>query len=91
MRVSACPEPSQNRGKRTRAPMTAEVWRVGFRSVLARTHPEQQQKHWFLQRPRAIWRAPVGTEEHLLLWIRIEAEQQRERDLTRRSAARRTF
>ena len=69
--------------------MTAGVWRAGFRSVSARTPPEPRQKHRFLQRPRAIWRAPVGTVEQLLLWIRIEAEQQRERDLTRRSAARR--
>ena len=69
--------------------MTVEVWGVGFRSVLARTLPEQKQKHRFLQRPRAIWRAPVGKVEQLLLWMRIEAEQQRERDLTRRSAARR--
>ena len=65
------------------------VWRAGFRRVSARTLPEPMQKHRFLQRPRAIWRAPVGTVEQLLLWIRIEAEQQRERDLTRRSAARR--
>ena len=68
---------------------TVAVWRAGFRGVSARTLPEQRQKHRFLQRPRAIWRAPVGTVEQLLLWIRIEAEQQRERDLTRRSAARR--
>ena len=67
------------------------VWGFGFRCVLARTPPEPKQKHRFLQRPRAIWRAPVGTVEQLLLWIRIEAEQQRERDLTRRSAARRIF
>ena len=71
--------------------MTAAVWGAGFRSVLAKTLPEQKQKHKFLQRPRAIWRAPVGTVEQLLFWIRIEAEQQRERDLTRRSAARRIF
>ena len=70
--------------------MTVAVWGVGFRGVSARTPPEPRQKHRFLQRPRAIWRAPVGTVEQLLLWIRIEAEQQRERDLTRRSAARRT-
>ena len=71
--------------------MDGGVWRVGFRRVSARTLPESRQKHRFLQRPRAIWRAPVGTVEQLLLWIRIEAEQQRERDLTRRSAARRIF
>ena len=71
--------------------MTAAVWGVGFRSVSARTPPEQRQKHRFLQRPRAIWRAPVRKVEQLLFWMRIEAEQQRERDLTRRSAARRTF
>ena len=76
---------------RTRAPMTAGVWRAGDFRVSARTLPEPRQKHRFLQRPRAIWRAPVGTVEQLLLWIRIEAEQQRERDLTRRSAARRIF
>ena len=67
----------------------AGVWRAGFRCVLARTPPEPRQKHRFLQRPRAFWRAPVGKVEQLLLWMRIEAEQQRERDLTRRSAARR--
>ena len=89
MRVSACPEPSQNRGNRTRAPMTVAVWGAGFRCVSTRTPPEPRQKHRFLQRPRAIWRAPVRPVEQLLLWIRIEAEQQRERDLTRRSAARR--
>ena len=71
--------------------MTVAVWGVGFRSVSARTPPEPKQKHRFLQRPRAFWRAPVGKVEQLLLWMRIEAEQQRERDLTRRSAARRIF
>ena len=69
--------------------MGVAVWRAGDFRVSARTLPEPRQKHRFLQRPRAIWRAPVGTVEQLLLWIRIEAEQQRERDLTRRSAARR--
>ena len=69
--------------------MIVAVWRVGFRGVLARTLPEAKQKHRYLQRPRAKWRAPVGTVEQLLHWIRIEAKQQRERDLTRRSAARR--
>ena len=68
----------------------AGVWRAGFRCVLARTPPEPKQKHRFLQCPRAFWRAPVGKVEQLLFWMRIEAEQQRERDLTRRSAARRT-
>ena len=65
------------------------VWGVGFRGVLPRTLPEPKQKHRFLQCSKAIWRALVGNVEQLLLWIRIEAEQQRERDLTRRSAARR--
>ena len=91
MRVGARPEPSQNQGNKLLHRIGAGVWRVGFRCVLARTPPEPKQKHMFLQSPRAIWRAPVGTVEQLLLWIRIEAEQQRERDLTRRSAARRIF
>ena len=44
---------------------TVAVWRAGFRGVLAITLTEQKQKHRFLQRPRAIWRAPVGTVEQL--------------------------
>ena len=65
MRVSACPEPSPNQGNRTRAPNVADVWGAGFRGVSARTLPEPKQKHKFLQRPRAIWRAPVETVEQL--------------------------
>ena len=89
MRVDACPEPSQDQGNELLHQMGVGVWRVGFRCVLARTPPEPRHKHRFLQCPRAFWRAPVGKVEQLLLWMRIEAEQQRERDLTRRSAARR--
>ena len=40
--------------------VVAAVWRVGFQVVLATTVPEPKQKHTFLQRPKAIWRAPVG-------------------------------
>ena len=65
MRVSACPEPNENRGNKTCAPNLVGVWRAGFRSVSARTPPEPKQQHNFLQRPRAIWRAPVGTVEQL--------------------------
>ena len=71
--------------------MGAGVWRAGFRCVLVRTPPEPKEKHRFLQCPRAFWRAPLGTVEQLLRCLRIEAAQQRERDLTRRSAARRIF
>ena len=91
MRVGARPEPSQNQGNELLHRVGVGVWGVGFRRVLATTLPKPKQKHRFLQRPRANWRAPVGTVEQLLLWVRIEAEQQRERDLTRRSAARRIF
>ena len=89
MRIDACPEPSQNQGNELMHRMGAGVWRVGFRCVLARTPPEPKEKHRFLQCPRAFWRAPLGTVEQLLRCLRIEAAQQRERDLTRRSAARR--
>ena len=65
MRVDACPEPSQNQGNELMHRMGEGVWRVGFRCVLARTPPEPKQKHRFLQRPRAIWRAPVGKVEQL--------------------------
>ena len=65
MRVDACPEPSQNQGNELLHRMGVGVWRVGFRGFLARTLPEQRQKHRFLQRPRANWRAPVGKVEQL--------------------------
>ena len=65
MRVCACPEPSKNREMSKCTKWTVAVWRACFRGVLARTLLEQKQKHWFLQRPRAIWRAPVGTVEQL--------------------------
>ena len=65
------------------------VWRAGFRALLDRTAPKPEQKYWFLQRPKAIGRVPVGTVEHVIRYIRMEAEQQRVRDLTRSSAARR--
>ena len=60
MRIDACPEPSQNRGNELMHRMGVAVWGVGFRCVLARTPPEHEQKHRFLQCPRAFWRALVG-------------------------------
>ena len=65
MRVDACPEPSQNQGNELLHRIGVGVWGVGFRCVLARTLPELKQKHKYLQRARAIWRAPVGKVEQL--------------------------
>ena len=47
MRVSACPEPSQNRGNELMHRMGEGVWRAGFRCVLATTPPEPKEKHRF--------------------------------------------
>ena len=65
MRVCAYPEPNPNKEMSKCTKWTAGVWRAGFRSGSSRTLPEQKQKHKFLQRPRPLWRAPVGTVEQL--------------------------